>query len=131
MATIRQQIIKKLETSRMTAHDLSRELRQSEQEILKHLPHVARSLASIKRRLVMEAPVCLSCGFRFKKRDRMRAPSRCPLCKGEHITEPYFSIEQQDGNNKMGSGLEYEKCQQARPDPQTIQRGKGEEKSDL
>jgi predicted Zn-ribbon and HTH transcriptional regulator len=94
LATVRQQIIQKLEASRMTAHELSRELRQSEQEILKHLPHVARSLAAIKRRLVMEPPMCLSCGFRFKKRDRMRAPSRCPLCKGEHITEPYFSIEQ-------------------------------------
>jgi predicted Zn-ribbon and HTH transcriptional regulator len=94
LATVRQQIIEKLEASRMTAHDLSRELRQSEQAILKHLPHVARSLAAIQRRLVMEPPVCLSCGFRFKKRDRMRAPSRCPLCKGEHITEPYFSIEQ-------------------------------------
>ena len=93
MATIRQQIIERLEGSRMTARDLSRELRQSELEILKHLPHVARSLATSQRRLVMEPPVCLGCGFRFKKRDRMRAPSRCPLCKGEHITEPYFSIE--------------------------------------
>jgi len=91
----------------MTAHDLSRELRQSEQEILKHLPHVARSLASTKRRLVMEPSVCLSCGFRFKKRDRMRAPSRCPLCRAEHITEPSFFIERESGvNEKAGSGLE-------------------------
>jgi len=93
LATVRQQIIQKLETCRMTAHELSGELRQSEQEILKHLPHVARSLAAVRKRLVMEPPTCLSCGFRFKKRDRMRAPSRCPLCKGEHITEPYFFIE--------------------------------------
>jgi predicted Zn-ribbon and HTH transcriptional regulator len=106
LATIRQQIIEKLKASRMTAHDLSRELRQSEQEILKHLPHVARSLASTGRRLVMEPPVCLSCGFRFKKRDRMRAPSRCPLCRAEHITEPSFSIERESGVKKAGSGLE-------------------------
>jgi transcriptional regulator len=93
LATIRQQIAEKLEASRMTARDLSRELRQSEQEILKHLPHVARSLVPTGKRLVMEPPVCMSCGFRFRKRDRMRSPSRCPLCKGEHITEPHFSIE--------------------------------------
>lgn len=92
MSTLRQQIMEKLEGSRMTARDLSQELRLSEDEILKHLPHVARSLSSTQRRLVMEPPICIACGFRFIKRDRMRAPSRCPLCKGEHITEPLFSV---------------------------------------
>jgi len=76
----------------MTSRDLSRELRISESEILKHLPHIARSVNSSRKRLVMMPPVCLSCGFRFKKRERMSSPSRCPLCKGEHITEPLFTI---------------------------------------
>jgi len=92
LPSIRQQIIEKLESGTMTSRDLSRELRLSEAEILRHLPHIARSLNSNRRRLVMEPPVCLSCGFRFKKRERMRAPSRCPLCKGEHIADPLFSI---------------------------------------
>lgn len=92
MPTTRQQIIGKLEEETQTVRRLSQELRVSEREILKHLPHVARSLVATRRRLVMEPPVCLACGFRFRKRERMSAPSRCPLCKGEHITEPVFSI---------------------------------------
>lgn len=93
MPTLRQQIIKTLEQGSQTVRGLSQELRLSEEEILKHLPHVARSLVPARKRLVMEPPVCLSCGFRFKKRERMRAPSRCPLCKSEHITEPVFSVQ--------------------------------------
>ena len=93
MPTVRQQIMEKLEGGSLTVRGLSQELRLSEGEILKHLPHIARSLNATRRRLVMESPVCLSCGFRFKKRERMRAPSRCPLCKGEHISEPSFSIQ--------------------------------------
>ena len=92
MPTVRQQIIETLETAHMTALDLSREMRVSEADILRHLSHVARSLSSARKRLVMEPPMCLACGFRFKKRERLRAPSRCPLCKGEHISEPLFSI---------------------------------------
>ena len=93
MSTIRQQIIERLEGSTMTTRDLSRDLRLSEAEILRHLPHVARTVVAARRRLIMEPPVCLSCGFRFKKRERMSSPSRCPLCKGEHISEPSFSIQ--------------------------------------
>lgn len=93
MSTLRQQIIARLGEASMTIRELSRELRLSESEILKHLPHIAKTLSANGRRLGMEPPVCLSCGFRFRKREKLSAPSRCPLCKGEHIAEPRFSIQ--------------------------------------
>jgi hypothetical protein len=34
------------------------------------------------------------CGFIFRKRDRLKKPGRCPVCHGEHIQDPLFSIIQ-------------------------------------
>jgi predicted Zn-ribbon and HTH transcriptional regulator len=93
MLTPRQQILERLEKGRQTVRTLSRELRLPEKDIVRHLEHLARSLVSSRRRLAMEPPVCMSCGFSFRKRERMSAPSRCPLCKSEHISDPVFFIE--------------------------------------
>jgi predicted Zn-ribbon and HTH transcriptional regulator len=29
----------------------------------------------------------------FRKRDRLKAPGRCPVCKGESISDPSFRVE--------------------------------------
>ena len=85
--TIRREIITLLSTGEWTAKDISQAMHIPEKEVYGHLEHVHRSL---KGNLGIKAPACLACGFAFTKRKTVRAPSRCPLCKSEHIKEPLF-----------------------------------------
>lgn len=52
--------------------------------IVNDLEHIARSVAP-RQRIEIQAPVCGTCGFRFKDRKRFSDPSRCPQCKNEHL----------------------------------------------
>jgi predicted Zn-ribbon and HTH transcriptional regulator len=89
--TIRQLIVELLEEEQLSALDLSGELGVKEKEIFEHLEHIARSLKPAKR-LVVEPAQCRSCDFQFKKRNRIKPPSRCPLCRSEFIQRPRFSV---------------------------------------
>jgi predicted Zn-ribbon and HTH transcriptional regulator len=42
--------------------------------------------------LVIEPPVCQSCGFIFTERTRPQPPGRCPQCKKTHIRRPRYAI---------------------------------------
>ncbi len=54
---------------------------------------MARSVARAGGlRFVVEQSNCLSCGFEFRKRERLKTPSRCPICSSEEITEMRFGI---------------------------------------
>jgi len=45
--------------------------------------------------LLSQVPAeCRECGFVFRKRDRLKAPSRCPVCKGKAISDPSFRVEE-------------------------------------
>jgi transcriptional regulator len=94
--TQRQRIIDVLKGSMLTAREISKAASIREKDVLEHLPHVARSLAAAKEaasaRFVSEPSECISCGFVFRKRDRLRTPSRCPVCRSEEITEMRFGI---------------------------------------
>ncbi|MBI2116639.1 MAG: transcriptional regulator [candidate division NC10 bacterium] len=59
--------------------------------IIEDLEHIARSVAPRQRILIL-APVCEECGFRFKDRTRFSDPSRCPRCKNEHLSPQRFRI---------------------------------------
>jgi transcriptional regulator len=52
------------------------------------LKHVIRSVG--KDRLVVEPACCEDCGFVFRDRRRLTAPSRCPHCRCERVSEPFF-----------------------------------------
>lgn len=43
-------------------------------------------------RFVVEPSECLKCGFVFKKRDRLKTPGKCPVCKSEEITETRYGV---------------------------------------
>ncbi len=92
----RHKIIDLLKGGFLSAGDISRMAGIKEKEVLEHLPHVARTVNSGRdantERFVVEPSECLSCGFVFKKRDRLRTPSRCPVCRSEEVTEMRFSI---------------------------------------
>ena len=72
--------------------ELSQELHQSEKEIYEHLQHIERSLHPGGKRLVIEPPVCLACGFVFTGRTRPQPPGHCPQCKKTHIRRPRYTI---------------------------------------
>lgn len=80
----------------LTSKEISGAVGIREKDVLEHLEHIARSFHKGKqggREFVVEPSECLDCGFVFRKRERLRTPSRCPVCKSEGITETRFGIK--------------------------------------
>lgn len=91
--TFRKQLCSILEQGRRSAKELSGEVGIPEKEVYDHLEHLRRSKGKSERRLSVIPAECRKCGFVFSKRERLRKPGKCPVCKGESIHEPLFSIE--------------------------------------
>ena len=87
--TLRHEIIALLSLESLTAREISERVGIQEKEVLVHLEHIRIAL---HKGLVVEPALCTVCGFSFKKRERLKGPGRCPVCRGEHIAEPRFSI---------------------------------------
>ena len=87
--TVRHEIVAVLTGESLTAREISEQVRIQEREVLEHLEHIklARHVG-----LVVEPAICMACGFVFKKRERLKSPGRCPVCRSEHISQPRFSI---------------------------------------
>jgi hypothetical protein len=90
--TTRRQIRTLLEEGPHTAKEISSAVHRPEKEVENHLEHLRKSLHSEGRRLGQIPAECRGCGFVFRKRDRLKAPSRCPVCKGEGISDPSFRV---------------------------------------
>ncbi len=76
-----------------TARELSQALAISEKEVCEHLIHVQRSVGT-NANIISEPARCLRCGFVFKKRSRLTAPARCPMCRSEFIEPPIYGIKE-------------------------------------
>ncbi|MBW1953878.1 MAG: transcriptional regulator [Deltaproteobacteria bacterium] len=96
MLTHRQAIKELLKEQPLSLRELSQQLSLSEKEVLEHLSHIARAPGPGYRFQITPA-VCQHCGFVFKKRDRLRTPSRCPLCRHQSISRPRFALLKQGG----------------------------------
>ena len=88
----RRQIRNLLKEGPRTAKEISSAVHRSVKEVENHLEHLRKSLHSEGRRLDRISAECRGCGFVFRKRDRLKAPSRCPVCKGEAISDPSFRL---------------------------------------
>ncbi len=95
--TRRKEIIKLLSdidepiSAKEIAQDLG--LRAKEvRTVYNHLDHVAKSVRSNGKRLLMVPPRCKECGYVFNNMKRARQPHRCPRCKSERIEPPRFII---------------------------------------
>ena len=88
--TLRHQIVFVLSRESLTAREISERVGIEEKEVLEHLEHIKIALHA---GLVKVPALCLGCGFSFRKRERLKAPGRCPVCRSERITEPRFSVE--------------------------------------
>jgi len=90
--TIRQEIISVLAERTLSAREISAEIGISEKEVVDHLGHIRIAVHKSKERLMIIPAECKSCGFRFKKRERLTKPGKCPICRHKYIQEPRFSI---------------------------------------
>ncbi len=90
--TIRQKIISVLDGQTFSAKEISGQVGVSEKEVYGHLEHIQKTMSKKDRTLVISPAECLKCNFAFKKRERLKKPGRCPICRSELIREPLFSI---------------------------------------
>lgn len=90
--TLRQQIMAVLQSGEWDVRGLSQQLGMAEKDVLTHLPHVQRSLASSGKQLAIRAAFCRACGFTFKGRGRFTRPGRCPQCRQTRIAPPMFYV---------------------------------------
>jgi predicted Zn-ribbon and HTH transcriptional regulator len=81
------------------ARDLSQMLGIREKEVYAHLSHIERSVTPQKKKLIIIASRCLSCGYVFDTRKRFTKPGRCPRCKSERIQEPTYRVVQGNGHH--------------------------------
>lgn len=88
-ATLRQQIETQLADAEYTVRELAELFGLRVRDIVDHMEHIRRSQ---KRRFRLRPPECRTCGFVFKRRHRLNAPSRCPQCRRERIEGPWLSI---------------------------------------
>ncbi len=95
-ATLRQQIVALLQQQAVSAKDLSMAVGLPEKQIYHHLEHIRRSFQQQQKQLHIEPAVCKKCGFSFTKRQRFHKPSKCPICRGQAIEEPRFSLPSSD-----------------------------------
>jgi predicted Zn-ribbon and HTH transcriptional regulator len=91
--TIRREIISVLKGQRLSVKDISGAVGASEKEVYDHLYHIQKTISKRDRSLIFTPAECRKCGFKFRKRERLKKPGKCPLCRGEAIKEPIFSIQ--------------------------------------
>ena len=90
--TLRQQIMAILQDGEWDVRGLSQQLGIAEKDVLAHLPHVQRSMAGRRGRLMIRAAFCRACGFTFEGRARFTRPGRCPQCRQTRIEPPRFYV---------------------------------------
>lgn len=73
----------------LSARDISGRAGVSIDEVYDHLEHIRKSLG---KKLDIVPAECKKCGFVFRKRERLKKPGKCPVCRSESIEEPLFSI---------------------------------------
>jgi hypothetical protein len=91
--TVRKDIVSRLDGRTLSAKEISGAVGVREKEVYEHLDHIRKSLERGKSRLKIHPAECKKCGFVFKKRERIKKPGKCPLCHGQSIDDPLFSIE--------------------------------------
>lgn len=85
--TVRQEIIGLLQGEPLSAREMSSSISVSEKEVYDHLEHIRKNRAVTVGVIPSE---CRACGFVFRKRDRLTKPGRCPVCRGESVSDPLF-----------------------------------------
>lgn len=90
--TTRQRIVDAIRGAPATPRELSKRLGVPTNTVYDHARHVAKSLESEAEQLLVAPPECKECGFSGFD-DPLSAPSRCPECKCERLTQPRLLVE--------------------------------------
>lgn len=91
--TIRREIMHMLQQGMRSAREISSEARIPEKDVYFHLEHIQKTAHKTDRHLHVQPAECLKCGFAFAKREKLKKPGRCPVCRSELIQEPLFTIK--------------------------------------
>jgi predicted Zn-ribbon and HTH transcriptional regulator len=91
--TVRRKILALLSDTPLSAKQISARAGIPEKEVYAHLPHLEKTVSTLKGRLAVIPAECRRCGFAFRKRERWNRPGRCPVCRGESISEPLFFLQ--------------------------------------
>ena len=91
--TTRKEITTLLSERSCTAREISSAIKISEKEVYDNLEYILKTIHRDKRKLVITPCHCRKCGFVFKKRERMKKPGKCPLCRSESIEDARFFIQ--------------------------------------
>lgn len=91
--TVRREIADVLEGRTLSARDISGAVRISEKDVYEHLSHIQKTINKRDYKLIITPAECKKCGFVFRKRERLKKPGKCPICRGEAIEGPLFSIQ--------------------------------------
>lgn len=91
--TFRREIIALLLTEPLSAREISARVHIPEKEVLDHLDHIRTAAHDGGEKLRLVPAACRTCGFEFRKRERLARPGRCPVCRGEQIREPRYFME--------------------------------------
>jgi len=90
--TRREEIFEILKHEKRSAQELANYFRVELKWVIEDLYHLAKS-AKPTYDLRMFPAECKRCGFIFKERSRIKAPTKCPRCREESIQAPLFIIE--------------------------------------
>lgn len=91
--TLRQSITILLRRGPASVRQISEEVGLAEKNVYDHLEHIRQSLQHEETALSLLPPECRKCGFVFTKRQRLKKPGRCPICRGESISQPRYQIK--------------------------------------
>ena len=92
--TVRREVLSALSEGPRSAKEMSGKIGLREREVYEHLEHIRKTIGASGSRLVVTPAECKKCGFVFSKRSRLKKPGKCPVCRGEAISEPLFTIEE-------------------------------------
>ena len=98
--TLRQSIIILLRREEVTALEISEEVGIPVHDVYGHLQHIRHSLHRDGESLSVVPAECRGCGFVFVKRERLKRPGRCPVCRGESISQPRYTVTGDDGKRR-------------------------------
>jgi predicted Zn-ribbon and HTH transcriptional regulator len=93
--TVRHELLAELEDGPLSALEISGRISISEKDVYEHLEHIRTTLHRSGKRLAIQPAECVKCGFIFKKRERLKKPSKCPVCRSESIHDPLFYLTEE------------------------------------
>ncbi|HET6516213.1 MAG TPA: hypothetical protein VFG09_13715 [Thermodesulfovibrionales bacterium] len=81
-----------LEGRTLSAREISGSVGVTVREVYEHLDHIQKTAGKREHHLVVTPAGCKRCGFAFTKREKLKKPGKCPVCRSESIDDPLFSI---------------------------------------